>query len=210
MGPLPGAASPTVLPPAFYARPTLGAAFDLIGKVLVHVTPAGTAAGVIVEVEAYIGEDDPACHAAAGLTGRNAPLYGSPGRAYVYLNYGLHHLLNAVTEPIGSPAAVLIRALDPRDGVALMRRRRTSPDAPGRGHALSDAALCRGPGNLTAALGVTLAQNGAPLRDGPLYIEDRGERTARPVWSPRIGIRVGVERRWRCYVPGCPAVSGRR
>ena len=199
----------TVLPRAFYARPTLEAALDLLGKVLTHVTPAGTAAGMIVEVEAYAGEDDPACHAAAGLTPRNAPLYGRPGRAYVYLNYGLHHLLNAVTEPAGSPGAVLIRALEPRDGLALMRRRRTrgaSSGAPPPG----DEALCRGPGNLTAALGVTLAQNATPLMGGTLYIEDRGERTAPPVLGPRIGIRVGVERRWRCYVPGCPSVSGRR
>ncbi|MCY4660114.1 MAG: DNA-3-methyladenine glycosylase [Acidobacteria bacterium] len=199
----------TVLPRAFYARPTLKAAHDLIGKVVVHVTAAGTAAGMIVEVEAYAGEDDPACHAAAGLTGRNAPLYGAPGRAYVYLNYGLHHLLNAVTEPAGSPGAVLIRALEPRDGFALMRRRRTRgarAEAPPPG----DDALCRGPGNLTAALGITLAQNGTPLGGGTLYIEDRGERTAPPVWTPRIGIRVGVERRWRCHVPGCPSVSGRR
>ncbi len=198
----------SVLPRAFYARPTLQAALDLIGKVVVHVTEDGTAAGMIVEVEAYAGEDDPACHAAAGLTRRNAPLYGPPGRAYVYLNYGLHHLLNAVTEPAGSPGAVLIRALEPREGLALMRRRRGRGARPGP--APSDAALCRGPGNLTAALGVTLAQNGAPLGGGPLYVEDRGERTVPPVWSPRIGIRVGVERRWRCYVPGSPAVSARR
>ena len=98
-----------VLPPAFYARPTLDVARGLIGKVLVHAAPEGTAAGIIVEVEAYVGESDPACHAAAGFTRRNAPLYGPPGRAYVYVNYGLHHLVNAVTEVEGAPAAVLIR-----------------------------------------------------------------------------------------------------
>ena len=198
-----------VLPRAFYARPTLEAARDLIGKVVVHASADGMAAGMIVEVEAYAGEDDPACHAAAGLTRRNAPLYGPPGRAYVYLNYGLHHLLNAVTEPAGSPGAVLIRALEPRDGLALMRHRRARGARPGA-PAPRDDALCRGPGNLTAALGVTLGHNGMPLGGGTLYVEDRGERTAPPVWSPRIGIRVGVERRWRCYVPGCLSVSGRR
>src|SRR5262245_19303881 len=98
-----------ILPPDFYARPTLEVARDLLGKVLRHRNREGSAAGRIVEVEAYIGEDDPACHAAPGPTTRNAPLYGPPGVAYVYLNYGLHYLVNAVTEKEGSPAAILIR-----------------------------------------------------------------------------------------------------
>ena len=110
--------------PEFYARPTLDVAAELIGKALVHDVRGKRTAGLIVEVEAYIGEDDPACHAAPGPTKRNAPLYGPPGRAYVYLNYGLHYLVNAVTEPAGSPAAVLIRALEPLEGVEMMARRR--------------------------------------------------------------------------------------
>ncbi len=96
-----------ILPVDFYRRPTLEVASDLIGKVLVYKSTDGIAAGAIVEVEAYIGEADPACHAAAGPTKRNAPLYGPPGRAYVYLNYGLHDMMNAVTEEEGEPAAVL-------------------------------------------------------------------------------------------------------
>src|SRR6476619_188004 len=115
------------LPRAFYDRPTLDVARDLLGKVLVHRRRGTITSGVIVEVEAYIGEDDPACHAAPGPTRRNAPLYGPPGFAYVYLNYGIHAMVNVVSESEGSPAAILIRALDPLDGVALMRRRRLRP-----------------------------------------------------------------------------------
>jgi len=97
----------------FFNRATLEVARDLIGKVLVHETRAGLASGIIVEAEAYIGQTDKACHAAPGPTARNAPLYGPPGIAYVYLNYGIHYLVNAVTEAEGWPAAVLIRALEP-------------------------------------------------------------------------------------------------
>ena len=109
---------------AFYDRPTLDVARDLLGKVLVHRRRGVVTSGVIVEVEAYIGESDPACHAAPGPTRRNEPLYGPPGHAYVYLNYGIHCLVNVVTESAGFPAAVLVRALDPRDGISIMRRRR--------------------------------------------------------------------------------------
>jgi DNA-3-methyladenine glycosylase len=200
---------PTVLPRAFYARPTLAVCQDLVGKVLVHDAPAGPAAGVIVEVEAYIGESDPACHAAPGPTERNAPLYGPPGRAYVYLNYGIHYLVNAVTEEEGAPAAVLIRALDPLEGEALMRRRR----ARGTGRAAASfarSALCRGPGNLTRALGISLRHNRLDLTAGPLRIEDRGLPAPDLVWSRRIGISVGMEAEWRCSARGSDAVSGRR
>ena len=192
----------TVLPRAFYARPTLDVARDLIGKVLVHVVRGRRTSGVIVETEAYIGESDPACHAARGRTPRNLPLYGPPGYAYVYFNYGMHNLVNAVTEVEGFPAAALIRALEPLENEAAMRRRR------GRDGVASDD-LCRGPGNLTVALGITLAQNRADLTRGALTIEDQG--VARDVvWTPRIGIRVGTDHRWRCVAVGSRAVSGRR
>jgi DNA-3-methyladenine glycosylase len=192
---------------AFYARPTLAVAKDLIGKVLIHETRAGVAAGAIVEVEAYIGESDPACHAAPGPTARNAPLYGPPGIAYVYLNYGIHYLVNAVTEPAGSPAAILIRALEPVEGEALMRRRR----ARGTGRAagsLSRMDLCRGPGNLTRALGISLRQNQHDLTSGPLRIEDRRLLEREVIWSRRIGINVGVEAQWRVFARDSAAVSG--
>ena len=187
----------------FYDRDTLTVAQDLIGKVLVHRTKAGVTAGAIVETEAYIGESDPACHAAPGPTKRNAPLYGPPGVAYVYLNYGMHYLVNAVTEGEGSPAAVLIRALEPLEGLAVMskRRGRGGADVPG---------LCRGPGNLTKALGISLQQNQAPLTGPPLSIEDWGVRPGEVMWGPRIGIRVGTDRPWRCWVAGHECVSGRR
>jgi len=162
-------------------------------------------AGAIVEVEAYIGESDPACHAAPGPTPRNAPLYGPPGISYVYLNYGMHYLLNAVTEPEGSPAAVLIRAIAPLEGLETMRRRRG-----GRARVPDDAALARGPGNLGRAFGLTLRQNQLDLVASRLGIEDWGLSMAPVSWGPRIGIRVGVDRPWRCWVTGHPAVSGRR
>ena len=195
-----------ILPREFYARQTLDVARDLIGKVLVHQTPAGAASGVIVETEAYIGESDPACHAAPGPTARNAPLYGPPGVAYVYLNYGIHYLVNAVTEPEGSPAAVLIRALEPLEGEGLMRRRRTR----GAGRRASDLAtpdLCRGPGNLTCALGISLKHNTRDLTRGALRIEDRGLPPRDVVWGMRVGISVGQEHHWRCSAVGSPSVS---
>jgi DNA-3-methyladenine glycosylase len=189
----------TILPHSFYARPTLEVARDLLGKVLVHRSRAGEAAGTIVEVEAYIGEDDPACHAARGRTPRTAPLYGPPGRSYVYLNYGLHYLVNAVTEHESFPAAVLIRALEPVEGVSLMRRR--------RGADVPDEALCRGPGNLTRALGISLRENARDLARGRLVVEDRGGDVGGAAWGPRIGIRAGTDRPWRCWIPGHACVS---
>jgi DNA-3-methyladenine glycosylase len=197
-----------VLPRSFYDRPTLDVARELLGKVLVHRTADGITAGMIVETEAYVGESDPACHAASGPTVRNEPLYGEPGRAYVYFTYGMHCLFNAVTERKGFPAAVLVRALEPAYGESLMRARR------GRPHVAAHD-LCRGPGNLARALGITLDENRldltrAPARGSWLWIEDRGIEIRSVSWTPRIGIRVGTEHAWRCYVDGSGAVSGRK
>jgi DNA-3-methyladenine glycosylase len=198
----------SVLPVAFYDRPTLDVLADLIGKVLVHEHPGGMTSGVIVEAEAYIGEDDPACHAAPGPTPRNAPLYGPPGRAYVYLNYGIHELVNVVTEAPGRPAAVLIRALAPVEGVDLMRRRREQRRR--QAGVLPDHALCRGPGNLTVAMAIDRALNMSDLVSGPMRVEDRGLVPPALVYSGRIGIRQAVDRPWRCHWKGHPAVSGPR
>ena len=186
-----------------------------------HRTREGVASGVIIETEAYIGEDDPACHASFGRTPRNEPLYGPPGLAYVYLNYGVHYLVNAVTEADGHPAAVLIRALEPLDGIALMSKRRASD-----GRIVDPHDLCRGPGNLTRALGITVTHNrldltlrhgsGQALRHGSgqasreLFIEDRGISIGEVARGPRIGIRVAVDRPWRCWVDGHRSVSAHR
>jgi DNA-3-methyladenine glycosylase len=203
------------LPRAFYNRPTLDVTADLIGKVLVHRTRAGIAAGMIVEAEAYIGENDPACHAAPGPTTRNEPLYGPPGVAYVYLNYGMHYLVNAVTEAKGAPAAVLIRALEPLDGIELMLKRRRTGTRSALAKAAVDrpidrADLCRGPGNLTRALGISLKENRLDLTNSRLWIEDRSFVPGRVSWGARIGITKGAERPWRCWAAGHECVSGRR
>jgi len=185
---------------SFYNRPTLDVARDLIGKVLVHNRRGVRTSGIIVEVEAYIGESDPACHAAPGPTTRNAPLYGPPGHAYVYFNYGVHWLVNAVTEGEGSPAAVLIRALEPLEGIPAMQRRRA--------RRVPVHELCKGPGNLTKAMGITGAQNREDLCGGRLYIEDRGLPSPEEIaWGPRIGITVGTERQWRAFLRTHPSVS---
>jgi DNA-3-methyladenine glycosylase len=187
------------LPAEFYDRPVLEVARELIGCT---VERAG-AAGVIVETEAY-HESEPACHAFAGLTPRTRPLFGPPGRAYVYRSYGIHALLNAVCEPEGVGAAVLIRALQPLAGLERMRaRRRTGGNAP-REHE-----LCSGPGKLTQALGVTLAHNEGDLAAGPVLVRPRAAGWLRPVivQGTRIGITRAVELRWRFCVAGSPHVS---
>ena len=196
----------------FYERRTLDVAADLLGKVLVHARRGVPTSGIIVEVEAYVGESDPACHAASGLTARNAPLYGDPGHAYVYLNYGIHCLFNVVTEATGHPAAVLVRALEPVEGISTMRRRRARPTK-GRRRRPSQLPmpvhdLCRGPGNAAMAMGITLAENRVDLLSERLFIEDRGIRVEQVAWGPRIGIRLGTDSPWRAWIAGHPGVSG--
>ncbi|HEY7472502.1 MAG TPA: DNA-3-methyladenine glycosylase [Gemmatimonadota bacterium] len=194
----------SALPRSFYDRDTLAVARDLLGCRLVHDTPRGRASGRIVEVEAYHGEEDPACHAAAGLTHRTAPLYGGPGFGYVYLIYGMYHCFNVVTRGEGHPSAVLVRALEPIEGLDLMRERRASRR--GGARRLPDRELASGPGKLCDALGIALAHNRADLVRSSLRVEP-GEPAEAVVWTPRVGLTVGTDRFWRCLVKGSPHVS---
>ncbi|MGH7626341.1 MAG: DNA-3-methyladenine glycosylase, partial [Gemmatimonadaceae bacterium] len=150
------------LPLSFYARDTEEVARDLIGAVLCAVTPDGVAAGRIVETEAYLGEHDAACHASAGRTARTHWLYGPPGRAYVYFIYGMYWCFNAVTRAAGLPSAVLVRALEPVEGLELMSAR--------RGYPARARDLTNGPGKLCGALAITGAVNGLRLDRTPLSI----------------------------------------
>ena len=168
------------LPLAFYARPTAEVARRLLGQILVSRIRGRETVGRIVETEAYVGPHDPACHAYGHRrTERTETLYGPPGTAYVYFTYGMHWCLNAVTERVDYPAAVLIRALEPLDGIALMRRRR------GR---VPDRALCAGPARLCEALGITGRQNGESLERGAVRILPGGRTRFRVAVTPRIGI----------------------
>jgi len=180
---------------AFFDRSVHEVAPALIGCEL----RVGEAAGVIVETEAY-DAGDPACHAYVGRTARNEVLFGPPGRAYVYLSYGIHSLLNAVAEPDGSAAAVLIRALEPSDGIELMRARRGRAEL---------GELCSGPGKLTEALGIGLELNGADLTEPPFELSAPvGEWTRTEVVSgTRIGITKAVELPWRYCAAGNRHVS---
>ncbi len=179
----------------FFDRSVHEVARDLIGCELA----VGETAGIIVETEAY-DATDPACHAYVGRTARNEVLFGPPGHAYVYLSYGIHSLLNAVAEPEGSPAAVLIRALEPTEGIDLMRERRGRDEVEG---------LCSGPGKLTEALGVGLSLNGADLGRPPFEISPRTAswNGAEIVSATRIGITKAAELPWRHCVKGNRYVS---
>jgi DNA-3-methyladenine glycosylase len=181
--------------PAFYNRPVVEVAQDMVGCVVRHED----CAGVIVEVEAY-HDSEPASHAFVGLTPRTATLFGPPGRAYVYRSYGIHALLNAVCEPEGVGAAVLIRALEPLEGIEHMRLRRGLEPL---------ERLCSGPGKLTQALGVELHHNGTDLARGPVMISGRPAawRDVQVAVDTRIGITKAVELPWRFSATGSRFVS---
>jgi DNA-3-methyladenine glycosylase len=183
------------LPAAFYDRPVLEVAQDLVGCVIEHEG----AAGVIVETEAY-HHSEPACHAYVGLTGRTSVLYGEPGTAYVYRSYGIHALLNAVCEGPEAGAAVLIRALEPIEGIGLMRERRG---------VARDIDLTNGPGKLTQALGIGLELNATTLVGGPILVHPREEAWNDPrlIAGVRIGITKAAELPWRFSAAGNRYVS---
>ena len=176
----------------FNARSVHDVARDLIGCVVRH----GETAGRIVETESY-HMDEPACHAYVGLTERTRTLFGPPGHAYVYFSYGIHSLLNAVTEPEGTGAAVLIRALEPVDGIDVMRGRRGLERA---------TELCSGPAKLTQALEIGLSLNGSSLIDGPIEVLER-ESAPRIVTGERVGITKAADLPWRFCDAGSPHVS---
>ena len=197
------------LPRSFYDRDTELVARELLGAILWCASPDGVAAGRIVETEAYLGEHDGACHAVAGLTQRTRWLYGPPGIAYVYFIYGVHWCFNAVTRREGLPSAVLVRALEPVDGLPLMRRRRGDP--------AHDRNLTNGPGKLCSALAITGAFSGARLDRPPLSIL-RG--TEIPDADVGVSTRIGITRaadwplRWYIkenkFVSRAPRVAPRR
>jgi DNA-3-methyladenine glycosylase len=178
----------------FFARSVHAVARDLIGCRLFYADCGGT----IVETESY-ERDDPACHAYVGLTKRTEPLFGPPGRAYVYLSYGIHSLLNFVAEPEGDAAAALIRALEPTAELDAMRSRRGKRP---------DTDLCSGPGKLTEALGIGLEADGADLSTDPfLLLPPEPGWSGEVITSPRVGISKATERPWRFSLAGSPYVS---
>jgi len=178
----------------FFSRRVHAVARELVGCRLFYAGCGGT----IVETESY-ERDDPACHAYVGLTKRTATLFGPPGRAYVYLSYGIHSLLNAVAEPEGQAAAVLIRALKPTADVEAMRKRRGERP---------DTDLCSGPGKLTDALGIGLDANGADLTADPfLLLPPEAGWSGDVVTGPRVGITKAMDRPWRFSLQGSPFVS---
>ncbi|NLM45270.1 MAG: DNA-3-methyladenine glycosylase [Firmicutes bacterium] len=186
------------LPANFYDRPTVEVARLLLGKILVHHSPEGLAAGRIVETEAYLAKEDPACHAARGMTRRNAPMFGPAGTAYVYLIYGVHYCFNVVTGQEGEGEAVLIRALEPLCGLDLMLARRRVKER---------SKLCNGPGNLCRALNITPLLNGHPLSRPPLYLASDGFAGFETVTTTRVGITQAADLPLRFYIAGNPCVS---
>jgi DNA-3-methyladenine glycosylase len=189
-----------ILPRRFYERGTIEVARDLLGTVLVHACDTGRAAGIIVETEAYLGGDDLASHSAVGITNRTRVIFGPPGHAYVYLSYGIHDCMNIVAEPAGKPGCVLIRALEPLEGLDVMRARRPA--------ARTDRDLANGPGKLTRALGITRKHTGVDLTRGDLVVLSRQPAPKFKIAvTPRIGIVKCADLPLRFFIEGNKFVS---
>jgi DNA-3-methyladenine glycosylase len=192
---------PHILPRDFYARDTVKVARGLLGKRLIRVKGRVRMEGRIVEVEAYRGLDDPASHAFRGPTARNAPMFGEAGHAYVYFTYGNHYCLNVTTQEVGTPGAVLIRAIEPLKGLRAMRRLR--PKVP-------DSNLTNGPGKLTKALGIDKSLNEVDMtKHGLLFVAESDQAKFDEGRSARVGISQGTDLLWRFYITGNPYVSKR-
>lgn len=181
------------IPESFYARDTRKVARNLLGKILCCKTAEGIAKGRIVETEAYCGDKDPAAHAYRGKTPRSKIMWGRAGVAYVYFVYGMHYMLNVVTEREGSPGSVFIRALEPIEGITLMKQRRKTQDA---------KSLTNSPAKLTQALGITMQDNGVNLESGHLWIEEGRKEKFDIVSTGRVGIKAGKKLQLRFYIKG--------
>ena len=186
------------LPRSFYNRPTVEVAREILGKYIVYNSPLGRLSARIVEVEAYIGQDDPACHASRGLTPRTRPMFGPAGYTYIYFIYGMYHCLNFVTEPEETPAAILLRAAEPDEGQQIMTRL-------SRGK--TDLELLNGPGKFCRSFGLEKAQNNLDLTGETIYIENRNIVIDSIGQSGRVGIARGKDRLWRFYDADSGALS---
>jgi len=185
----------------FYEQPTIQVARQLLGKYLVRKHPDGKTVGKIVETEAYVGPHDLACHAAKGRTARTEVMFGAAGHAYVYFIYGVYYCLNIVTEDVGHASAVLIRAVEPVEGIELMKKRRGTAKLHN---------LASGPGKLCLALNIDKALNGADMCGNALYVEDRGEPAPKILARPRVGVDYAgkwKDEPWRFLLRGSEFVS---
>lgn len=185
----------------FYEQPTLAVARELLGKYLVRKHPDGKTVGRIVETEAYVGPKDLACHASRGRTARTEIMFGPAGFTYVYFIYGVYYCLNIVTEEVDHASAVLIRALEPVEGIELMKKRRRIEELRN---------LASGPGKLCQAFAIDKSLNGADVCAGVLYVEDRGEPAPKILATPRIGVDYAgkwKDKPWRFLIRGNEFVS---
>lgn len=184
---------------AFFERPALEAAPELLGTIFRHRTDEGTVAVRITEVEAYVGQGiDPGSHAFRGKTKRNASMFGEPGHLYCYFTYGMHVCANMVCSPNGEASGILIRAGEVVEGIELARARRTT--------SRSDKDLAQGPARLTVALGIALTDDGSDLFAPPFSLE-AGDQAAEVLTGPRTGLAGGADLPWRFWIPGEPSVS---